>query len=102
MSDDEIDNASIRSSTANHDIRKWKKTHIFDQTMASATIETTLRSSHPDLYNTSAIDIFHKFLPVEYFEKVTEFSKMYAVQKDISIKLTTNDIMQFVGCLLLS
>lgn len=104
-----LNRVNQKQSTTNGDrlIKKskteitWKKIAEFKEPVKSNKARPILELC-PNLINLSPIDIFFKTLPHEYIEHLVEMTKLYALQKGETIDISSDDILQFFGLLLLS
>ncbi len=79
----------------------WKKCGKFQRTLNTLPTNNIIEA-FPELSNLTPTELFYKFLPSDYLEKLAEITKLYALQKGDSLDLDANDIRQFLGLLLFS
>ncbi|GFQ89336.1 piggyBac transposable element-derived protein 2 [Trichonephila clavata] len=79
----------------------WRKKINFNKILKTNSTEN-ICEKFPELITLSPIEIFHKFIPIEYLLHLANMTGLYAMQKGEDFSVDENDIGQFFGLLLFS
>ena len=80
---------------------RWRKNTSFENILETKNIEN-ISEMFPELVTLSPIEIFHKFITIEYLQHLSTMTARYALQKGEVLTVDENDIGQFFGLLLFS
>lgn len=92
------DNTKKRKVTHN-----WKKMCKFSDSFPQPTNEIIhISDKFPELLSLEPYELFKKILPDQYITHLASLSTLYASQKGRDMEISSNDIKQFLGLILLS
>lgn len=80
---------------------RWKKNTTFEENLLGKNLEK-LTENFPELQAMDPLQLFFKILPLDYMQHLADMTTLYALQKGETVTVTSKDILQFLGLLILS